>query len=173
MDLDILRQLPILSDFSDSEIKDLFANAIEHQFSPGSFLCQEGEHHKQLYFLLRGEVQVLKKGEKGDTYVLANLQNGALLGELAWIMDVPCTASLRALKETSVLLLNGDTLTQQLQQRSPGACKLSTALLRLLAGRLMRMNEQFLQSQSKTNDIANKKGEIERLRERILQDWSF
>jgi glutamate dehydrogenase (NAD(P)+) len=45
--------------------------------------------------------------------------------------------------------------------------------LRLLAGRLTRMNDQFLESQAKPNGNGNKKSEIERLRERILQDWSF
>ena len=63
------------------------------------------------------------------------------------------------------------SLTRQLQERSPGAFKLGVALLRLLAGRLLRMNEQFLELQSKTE--GHQKSEIERLRERILHDWSF
>jgi CRP/FNR family transcriptional regulator, cyclic AMP receptor protein len=173
MDLNVLRQLPILNDFSNGELIDLFANASEQHFSPGAFLCEEGEQDGNLYFLTSGEVEVLKKGADGDTHVLASLTNGALLGELSWIMGTPCTASLKARKDTSVILLNGCTLTKQLQEHSPGAFKLSIALLRLLAGRLMRMNDQFLKSQAKPNSNGNKKSEIERLRERILQDWSF
>lgn len=173
MDLNVLRQLPVLSEFSDRELSDLFANASEQRFSPGSFLCREGEHDGHLYFLLSGEVEVSKKGADGHAHVLASLNSGALLGELSWIMETSCTASLKAIKETSVVVLNGGTLSQQLQERSPGAFKLSVALLRLLAGRLVRMNEQFLASQTKSNGNGYKKGEIERLRERILQDWSF
>ncbi|MGE0684015.1 MAG: cyclic nucleotide-binding domain-containing protein [Candidatus Binatia bacterium] len=173
MDLNVLRQLPVLNDFSNGELIDLFANASEQQFSPGTFLCKEGEQDGNLYFLVSGEIEVLKKGTDGDTHVLASLTNGALLGELSWIMGTPCTASLKARKETSVILLTGNILTQQLQERSPGAFKLSIALLRLLAGRLMRMNDQFLESQAKPNGNGNKKSEIERLRERILHDWSF
>lgn len=173
MDLDVLRQLPVLSDFSNGELIDLFANASEQHFSPGAFLCKEGEQGGNLYFLIKGEVEVLKKGADGGVHVLANLTSGALLGELSWIMGTACTTSLRARKDTSVILLNGSTLTQQLQERSPGAFKLSIALLRLLASRLIRMNDQFLESQTKPNGNENKKSEIERLRERILQDWSF
>src|SRR5581483_9478186 len=57
--------------------------------------------------------------------------------------------------------LSGGTLNKQLQERSPGAFKLSTALLRLLASRLLRMNDQFLQVQIKTNGNGQKKSEIE------------
>lgn len=173
MDLNVLRQLPILSDLSNGELIDLFANASERHLSPGAFLCKEGERDGNLYFLISGEIEVLKKGADGSTHVLASLTTGALLGELSWIMGTPCSASLRARKETSLILLNGNTLTQQLQERSPGAFKLSIALLRLLAGRLMRMNDQFLETQAKPNGNGSKKSEIERLRERILQDWSF
>jgi CRP-like cAMP-binding protein len=173
MDLNVLRQLPVLSDFSNGELIDLFANASEQQFSPGAFLCKEGEQDGHLYFIISGEVEVLKKGADGNTHVLASLTTGALLGELSWIMGTPCTTSLKACKETSVILLNGNSLTKQLQEHSPGAFKLSIALLRLLASRLLRMNDQFLESQAKPNSKGNKKSEIERLRERILQDWSF
>ena len=173
MDLNVLRQLPVLSDFSEGELIDLFANATERRFLPGSFLCKEGDQDGNLYFLLTGEIEVSKKDADGHAHTLASLGNGALLGELSWILGIPCTANLKAVKETSVVLLNGTALAEQLQERSPSAFKLNVALLRLLAGRLMRMNNQFLESQTKPNGNGHKKSEIERLRERILHDWSF
>jgi CRP-like cAMP-binding protein len=126
-----------------------------------------------LYFLVRGEVEVSKRDAEGQVHILAHLSSGTLLGELAWIMGTPCTASLVIRQEAQVVQLDGATLNQQLQARSPGAFKLGMALLRLLAGRLMRMNEQFLELQTKTTEFSHKKGEIERLRERIVHDWSF
>jgi CRP-like cAMP-binding protein len=96
-----------------------------------------------------------------------------LFGELAWIMGTPCTTSVVVRQQAHVVQLDGATLSKQLQLRSPGVFKLGVALLRLLASRLMRMNEQFLELDAKTNGLSHKKGEIERLRERILHDWSF
>jgi SulP family sulfate permease len=173
MNLSALRTLPILSAFSDDELADLFANATERQFSTGSFLCREGEKDGHVYFLLSGEVEITKKDAEGHAHVLAHFSKGTLLGELAWIMGTPCTASMQVRQEAQVICLDAETLNEQLQARSPGAFKLGITLLRLLAGRLMRMNDQFLQLQTKTNGIGHKKSEIERLRERILQDWSF
>lgn len=171
MDLSVLRTLSLLSDFSDMELADLFANAAEQRFTPGSFLCREGDQNGHLYFLLSGEVEVTKKDANGRAHVLAHLSSGTLLGELSWIMGTPCGASLEARQETLTVRLDGATLTRQLQDRSPGAFKLGLSLLKLLASRLMRMNDQFLALQTKNN--GHKKSEIERLRERILNDWSF
>ncbi|HXG18905.1 MAG TPA: cyclic nucleotide-binding domain-containing protein [Methylomirabilota bacterium] len=173
MDVSVLRTFPLLNDFTDSELVDLFANAAEQTFPPGSFLCKEGERDGHLYFLISGEVEVSKTDADGHKHTLANLSGGTLLGELSWIMGTPCTANLKAVQNTVTVRLSGDALNKQLQERSPGAFKLSTALLRLLASRLLRMNDQFLQVQIKTNGNGQKKSEIERLRERILHDWSF
>ncbi len=175
MNFSVLRSFPFLSDFSDEELSDLFAQATEQQFPPGAFLCKEGERDDHLYFLLSGEVEIVKKDPDRQPHVLARLGSGTLLGELAWVLQTPCTTTIKVLQATSAIQLNGVALTQQLQERSPIAFKLNTALLQLLASRLLRMNDQFLALQTKANGNGNghKKSEIERLRERILQDWSF
>jgi CRP-like cAMP-binding protein len=173
MNVSVLRTFPFLSTFSDGELVDLFGQATEQVFPPGTLLSKEGERDDHLYFLLSGEVEIAKKDADGQSHVLARLSGGTLLGELAWVMHTPCTTTIKVLQETSAIRLNGASLAQQMQERSPGAFQLSLALLRLLAGRLLRMNDQFLELQTKANGNGHKKGEIERLRERILQDWSF
>ena len=171
MDLSVLRKFSLLSDFSDAELADLFADATEQRFPPGSFLCREGERDEHLYFLVSGEVEVTKRDRSGQAHVLSQLSGGTLLGELSWITDAPYGASVQARQEALAVCLDGATLSRQLQQRSPGAFKLGVALLRLLASRLVRMNEQVVELHTKAN--GHKKSEIERLRERILHDWSF
>lgn len=173
MDLAALHRFPLLASFTDEELTDLFENATEHHVQPGTFLCQEGEQDGHLYFLVSGEVEISKKDPAGHRQELARLGSGTLLGELSWIMGTPCTANIEVRQEAFVVQLDGNILTQQLQARSLGAFKLGVTLLRLLAGRLIRMNDQFLELQTKTNGNGSKKSEIERLRERILQDWSF
>ena len=48
MDLNVLKKLPLISDFSNGELIDLFATATEQHFSPGSFLCREGDRDGHL-----------------------------------------------------------------------------------------------------------------------------
>lgn len=173
MDLSSLRTLAVLKDFSDAELADLLAGATEHRFPVGSLICREGERDGHLYCLVSGEAEVSKTDRLGRSHPLARLGSGTLIGELSWIMDTPCAASVQARQECAVIRLDGQTLTKQLHERSPGAFKLGVALLRLLAGRLMHMNDQFLEIQTTTHPVEQQKSEIERLRERILHDWSF
>jgi hypothetical protein len=77
----------------------------------------------------------------------------------------------QAKQETVVIRLDGGHVTRQSHNNSAAARKFTAALLKMLAGRLMHMNEQVLDLQ--VNLEGQKKGEIERLRERILRDWSF
>jgi CRP-like cAMP-binding protein len=171
MDLNGLQRFPLLQDFSDTELRELFATASEQRLSAGTFICHEGDPGGSLYFVVSGQVEVSKKAKNGGTHALTQLSDGALLGELSWITGASYGASVQAKQETVVIRLDGTDLARQLQKNSAGAGKFSAALLKLLAGRLTRMNEQVLESQAKLDD--QKTGEIERLRERILRDWSF
>ena len=171
MDLNGLQRFPLLQDFSDAELREIFATANEQRLTAGTFICREGEPSGSLYFVVDGQVEISKRAKNGESYVITQLSDGALLGELSWITGTSYGASVQTKQETVVIRLDGAELTRQLQKNSAGAQKFHVALLKLLAGRLTRMNEQVLESQAKLDD--QKTGEIERLRERILRDWSF
>ena len=171
MDPKGLQQFPLLQDFSDTELRELFATAGEQHLSAGTFVCREGEPGEALYFVVSGQVEISKKGKDGEVRVITQLGDGTLLGELSWITGASYSASVQAKQETVVVRLDGTELTRQFQQHSVGVRKFNTALLKLLASRLTRMNEQILESQVQLD--TQKKGEIERLRERILREWSF
>jgi len=64
----------------------------EKLFQPGEDLLVEGGADKFLYVLIEGEVDVLK----GDTLVNTQTEPGAIFGELAVLLNVPHTATVRA-----------------------------------------------------------------------------
>jgi CRP-like cAMP-binding protein len=171
IDLNGLQRFPLLQDFSDAELRELFATANEQRLPTGTFICREGEPGGVLYFVVSGQVEISKKGKNGTPYVITQLNDGTLLGELSWITGALYSASVQAKQASGVIRLDGIELTRQLQKNSAGAQKFHVAVLKLLAGRLTRMNEQVLELQVNFDD--QKTGEIERLRERILREWSF
>lgn len=171
MDFAGLQRFPLLKDFSAAEVRELFAAAVEQRLAPGAFICREGEPGGSLYFVVHGQVEVGKKMQDGTSLAITQLSDGALLGELSWITGAPYSASVQVTQDAIVVRLDGAELTQQLRKNATAGVKFMTALLQLLAGRLARMNDQMLESQTKLD--GQKKGEIERLRERILRDWSF
>ncbi|MGE0822524.1 MAG: cyclic nucleotide-binding domain-containing protein [Candidatus Binatia bacterium] len=171
MELSTLRTFPVLRTLTNAELADLFGAARELHFPPGTVVCHEGAQETDLYFLVLGRLEVAKKNQNGTSLIITQLHSGAIFGELSWILGTPRGATLTAREETFVIRLDGPTLTRQVEERSPGAHKFNMALLRLLASRLAQMNEQILELQSRPEQP--KKSEIERLRERMANDWTF
>ncbi len=65
----------------------------ERRFTAGEVLLAEGGEDQHLYVLIEGEVEVLK----AETQVNTQSEAGAIFGELAVLLDIPHTATVRAL----------------------------------------------------------------------------
>ncbi len=64
----------------------------EKEFRPEDVLFSEGESTGLLYILLEGEVEVLKE----DLLVATVSEPGAMFGEMAILLDIPHTATVKA-----------------------------------------------------------------------------
>lgn len=77
-------------------------------FREGEWLVREGEVSREIFLVLRGAA-VVEQGEGGARRVLAcleaNPETPVLLGEMAYLGDLPRTASVRASGATEVLRL--------------------------------------------------------------------
>lgn len=71
----------------------------------GTSLIVEGQKGRGLYVLLQGEVDVWTRDEEGDRLVLAQLEAGAVFGEIALLHDQAAMASVTAGVDTTVLFL--------------------------------------------------------------------
>jgi CRP-like cAMP-binding protein len=65
----------------------------ERRFTAGEVLLAEGGEDQYLYVLIEGEVEVVK----AETRVNTQSEAGAIFGELAALLDIPHTATVRAL----------------------------------------------------------------------------
>lgn len=63
----------------------------ETEFRPGDVLLSEGESTGLLYILIEGEVEVMK----GNFPVSVISEPGAMFGEMAILLDIPHTATVR------------------------------------------------------------------------------
>ena len=64
----------------------------EKAFQPGDILMTEGGRDKVIYVLIEGGVDIYK----GDILVSSQFEPGAIYGELAVLLDVPHTATVKA-----------------------------------------------------------------------------
>ncbi len=99
------------------------------RFEPGDHVFREGEPATDLLIVESGRVHVWGAGEG---QLLASLGPGSILGEIALLLDVPRTATVRAVTACSMLALSRKSL-EQLIERYPS---ISSELTRELGRRL-------------------------------------
>jgi CRP-like cAMP-binding protein len=129
-----LSQVPLFHGASDPVLDRLSDASGELSFGAGQPIVLQGQVGNGLYVVVSGVTRIVQ----GDTE-LARLGPGDFFGELAVIDQQPRSASVYALEPTTCLTLASWDLLAMLE-REP---KLALNMLRELAGRLRRVDEQL------------------------------
>lgn len=90
---DVIQRVPLFKDAGEAFVRDIALQMLPVVFLPGDFVCRAGEPGNTMYFVSRGELEVLSKDGKT---VLALLRDGDFFGEIALILNQPRSASVRA-----------------------------------------------------------------------------
>jgi len=93
--------MPLFRDLSPSELDLLLARLVPVAAAAGEEIVRQGEPGDRFYVVRSGMVQVLRDGRP-----LATLGPGEAFGEIALLLDVPRTATVRAVEPTELLALN-------------------------------------------------------------------
>lgn len=107
-----------------------------HVYAMGETLIYEGDTSKEAIFIHAGRVGVYKRLEQGEKK-LVELDEGNLIGEMAYLLDEVRTASVRAETEVTALVLPPEMLEELMRFSAP----LSRRIIGTLAQRLMHMNQ--------------------------------
>ena len=73
--------------------------------SAGGYLGRQGELGQELFIILKGEVEIVRRAEGGR--VVTKAHEGQVIGESAILADMPRTADLRALTNVHLLVISG------------------------------------------------------------------
>jgi len=108
-------------------------------FSRGSKIFRDGEPGNCAYLIEKGSVEI-SAHRKGKKFVLATLNEGDLLGEMALIDDSVRSATATALEETEVVIISLDYLKNKFDQADP----MLKLLLNVILGRFRATQRKFL-----------------------------
>jgi len=122
-----LSRVALFRDVASADLAEVAAIAREERFAQGEAICRRGDEGSDLYVVTEGSVAV----RIGDR-LLATLQAGQVVGELAVLDSRPRSADVIAATDVEVLRIPGDEF-QRLLERSSG---LARGLLRVLASRV-------------------------------------
>ena len=130
-----LREIPLLSDFSDEELESLAEAFKKEQFAPATILFREGETGDRFAFVMRGEIEIIKALGTTEERLLATIEPGDYLGEMSLLDPSGLrSASARARGVTEWAQITQGDFTALLE-RHPG---LALRLLREMVRRLRR-----------------------------------
>ena len=136
-EVQILRNIPLFARMDPSKLKLLAFTSERMTFPGGETLFRQGDLADCAYIVIGGDAEVLVDTPKGQVCV-ATLGRNDIVGEIAILIDVPRTATVRAKTELTTLRISKD-LFFRLVTEFP---QMAIEIMRVLALRLERTTKE-------------------------------
>ena len=99
-----LAGVPLLAGADADALETLAAEAYPRRVLAGDWVMREGDGADDLFVVLRGRLRAVA-GATGDERTLRVIGPGAAIGELALLTGAPRSASVQAVRDSTLLLL--------------------------------------------------------------------
>ena len=106
-------------------------------YDKDEFIFNEGDSGDSLFIVLNGEI-IIKKGEK----IIAKLERGASLGEMALLDNETRSADALASKDSTLLKINQDIFYELMESNAD----IMKQIIKLLTSRIREANSKLEQS---------------------------
>ena len=130
-----------------ADILDYCAGHTAQSFKPGEELITEGRQDGKLFILIEGQVEVQRKG----TQVSYIDEPGSFFGEMSVLLDMPYSATVRALSEVSAYVI--DDALKFFESRPEIAIHVASLLARRLYYTTSYLVDLQQQSAGKREDL--------------------
>jgi small-conductance mechanosensitive channel/CRP-like cAMP-binding protein len=124
---DALRNVETFRPLTDEQVSDLSRHARLERYTAGEALVRQGEAGRSLFVVRAGDVRV-EKADGSSTRELARLGPGSFFGEMSLLTGEPRSASVVALGEVEVVVVEKDAFATLLHDDGHLARALSEAL---------------------------------------------
>jgi CRP/FNR family cyclic AMP-dependent transcriptional regulator len=149
--IQFLKTVPFFNELSHRQLKTVSDIMFERNFEPDELIFTEGQPGAALFLILEGKVAV-EMFRENHTTILAILETGAFLGEMALLNEAPRSANARSVERTYTLALYRNDLSRLIQRDPQTACQIYRALASIVGDRLRSTNE-LIQAESSTDKV--------------------
>lgn len=143
-EVDLLKKIPLFSKIEPSKLKLLAFTSERLNFGPGDLLCRQGDVGNTAYIILDGEADVLVNTPSGEISV-AKLGKNDLVGEMAILIDIPRTATVKALGNVTTLAISKDLFFRMITEFP----QMGVEIMRELAHRLEHTTAQLREARTR------------------------
>ena len=115
------------------------------EFSPGEFVCREGEQGDEMFIVAEGMLDVVINTGADRVEPLATLEPGDAFGMVALLSDSQRSASCVARNDVACLVLDKKAWDEHIDARTAAGSALRGALIRCLSDQLAYANARLSQ----------------------------
>jgi CRP-like cAMP-binding protein len=108
--LDRVREIGLFGGLGDDVLRSFVAALEVNELATGTVVFKEGESGRELFVILDGEVEVLRRSKRGHETRVAILGPGDWFGEMSVLDVLPRSATTRVLAPTHLLRLTAHEL---------------------------------------------------------------
>lgn len=143
---ELLKRQPLMKGVGDEELYLLLELLEEVSYVPGSVIIEENEMSDDLYFLVKGEVQLLKWDFVSQKWkAFETIQGEDMFGEMAFLDSSPRSSRIEAIAPTKVLKLSKAKLdvTSIYNKIVKNIALINTNRLRMITQKYINKNVMF------------------------------
>ena len=139
-----LRQVPLFAAMEPAKLKLLAFTSDRVSFAVDEILCQQGEVGDAAYLILTGEAEILVDSPNGQIKV-AEIENNAVVGEIAILCDAMRTATVKAKTPVEALRIRKEQFLKLLADFP----EVTIEVMRVLADRLSQTTIALTEERSR------------------------
>ncbi len=141
-EVEVLRRIPLFANIEPAKLKLMCFASERITFKEGQSLFEQGDVGDAAYIIVEGTADVIVTNEK--PIVVAQLGKNEIIGEIAILIDVPRTATIRAASELTTLKVTKDLFFRMVTDFP----EMGVEIMRVLAQRLEQTTAQLLQARA-------------------------
>jgi CRP/FNR family transcriptional regulator, cyclic AMP receptor protein len=142
----MIGEVPIFGLLDDEEREALAQMMGSRDFKQGETVFHYGDPGGEIFILRTGRVELFVESTEGTKIVLAENEQGDVIGELSFLDGGPRTATAVASEETQMLVLDRERLLDFIDQHPHAAMDVLTVI-----GRRLRATDELLRTQVSRN----------------------
>lgn len=130
--LDVIKSCTLFSGLERAALSDLAALAVRRNLEPHEVLFQEGDAAQALFFLLKGDLELVKSAADGRERFLRRVKPGEVFAEAAMFAGEGYPATARARLRSQILAITRSDFLQYISQHPAVSLSILGAMARLL-----------------------------------------
>lgn len=140
-----LRGIPFFVDLTDAEMATVAPLLKQIEYKLGETVFDESEDGKSLYIIKKGEVKACKTTPEGELLTLTIMKDGDIFGEMSFLDGRPRSASIVALSELEVFVMEKTEFEKLVELHPKIIYKLMRNIVFTVHSIVRRMNTRYLE----------------------------